>query len=99
MKTHTGKINSYLVGNEIYSSDLQGDFYGGFFTMHISDLTPKIKGKDMLYDVMLKELANYKQSIKDGKQVTVHVEWDIKDDYSEYIACRVLGVETSERTE
>jgi hypothetical protein len=53
----------------------------------------------MLYDVMLKELANHKQSIKDGKKVTVHVEWDIKDDYSEYIHCRVLKVEIEENTE
>lgn len=97
MKTHTGNLVNHLVKNEIYTSDLSGNFYNGFTTMHISNLTPKVEGKDMLYDVMLKELSKYKQALKDGAEVVIDVEWDIEDDYSEYIACRVLGVKFNER--
>lgn len=99
MKTHQGKITNHLVGDKIYSSNLVGDLYGGHTTMSLHSLNPNVEGKDLVFDVMLKELVNHKQDIKDGKDVTIHIEWDIKDDYSEYIACRVLSVEIKDNIE
>jgi len=94
MKTHTGMLVSHLSkdGNKIYTSYLDGTFHGGYTTMWLSSLHKGVEGKDLVYDVALKELVNYKQDLKDGKDVAIHVEWDIKDDYSEYIACRILKV-------
>jgi len=101
MKTHTGKVVNYLQEEMkiIASSSLGGDFYGGYTTMRLSNLTPAVEGKDLVFDIVLKTLVGYREKLKESKVVTVHIEWDITDDYSEYIACRVLSVEVRDKLE
>lgn len=99
MKTHTGMISNYLVGDKIYSSNLGGDFYGGHTTMSIHSLNEKVEGNNLVFDAMLKQLVHFKQELVNGEMVTVHIEWDITDDYREYIACRALRVDVTENKE
>lgn len=96
MKTHAGKIANVLdtERNEVHSSYIDGDFYGGYYAIDFDNLTKGVEGRDMLYGEMLNELVNHRQSLQEGKQVDIVLEWDIEDDYSKYIACRVLTVES-----
>lgn len=96
MKTHTGKIANQLVGDKIYSSNLAGDLYGSVTTMSFHSLNKNVEGKDLVFDVMLKQLMNFKEELKLGNIVTINIEWEIDDEYTEYISCRVLGVDVTE---
>ena len=101
MKTFQGKLVSYMntSRNEVYTSNLNGDFYAGFTVLDFSNLTEDVEGKDLVYDVMLKELVKYKDQLKAGYEIEVNLEWDIKDDFSEYLACRILNVRVCEMGE
>lgn len=95
MKTFDGVIENVWEKDRdtVSSSDMQGGFDGGFTTLPMARLTDSVEGKDMVYDVMLKELVKYRKELQEEKKVRVYVEWDITDDFKRYIACRVKKVE------
>ena len=82
-------------GNEIATA-FGGRFYEGFTTLRFSDLHEGVEGKDLLYDVMLKELVNHKQALLDGKQVNIHLEWELTQDRMDYASAKFIKTEIVE---
>ena len=100
MKTSIWELVNYYdaLREEIHSSEMDGIYYSGYTTLPIDHLLPNVYGKDLFYDVTLKELFKYKELLLEGKVVAIQVELDVEDDSSKFIACRILKVEVRERS-
>lgn len=97
IKTHTGMVSNELVieENKLVSGGLDGSFMVHTH-MDYDNLNVDVQGKDIVYDAVLKELLKHKKELEEGKTVIIHVEWDVLADYTKYISCNVLKVETKD---
>lgn len=94
MKTSNWELITYYdaLREEFHCSEMDGMYYSGYTTLPIDHLLPNVCGKDLFYDVTLKELFKYKEVVLEGKIVAIEVEVDIEDDSSNIIACRIMKV-------
>lgn len=90
-----------FLGNQVAGKNLKtaigGKFYEGFTTMYISDLNEKVEGNDLLLDVNLKALLPYKEELKAGKRVDVHLEWELTEDHMDYKTVELLEVKVNDK--
>ena len=84
-------------GTEEIATALNGQFHNGYTVMKLWDLDESVEGSDMVLDVVLKELVNHKQSLKDGKVVNVYVEWTLSNDRTKYTSCNFIKTEVIEK--
>lgn len=90
-----------FVGNTLYSDKVAtaigGKFDDGYTTMRFDHLDEDVVGKDLLLDANLKALIGYKEELKAGKQVNVHLEWELTDDRRNYKYAKLLKVEVEQQ--
>ena len=97
-KKFTGYMGNVLEGNDSrkIATAMNGKFYNGYTVMYMSDLIKGVEGRDKLMDANLNALLKHKNSLKSGKQVNVHLEWQLTDDEMEYKNVSVVRVEETE---
>ena len=93
-------------GNELYkgkygyevATAMGGRFYEGYTTIRFEHLHEGVEGKDLVLDVVLKELIKEenKQALLDGKQVNVYVEWVLTKDHMDYESATYIKTEIVE---
>ncbi len=79
-------------GKEIATSR-EGNWFNGYTTMRFENLHEGVEGRDLLLDVVLKELVNHKQALLDGKQVNVYLDWELTQDGMEYKNAKLVKTE------
>lgn len=96
MTKYNGFLANTVSGEKKIATAREGKFFNGYTTMNLYDLNEGVEGKDALLDANLKELVKHKESLKSGKRVDIHLEWELSEDKSKYLNVHVLKVEVVE---
>lgn len=91
--------NELFVSKDIekIATAMNGKFFNGFTEMRMMSLVEGVEGSNLVLDVVLKELVNHKEALREGKQVNVYVNWTLSEDRSEYTSCNFIKTEYGEK--
>jgi hypothetical protein len=98
-KTYKGYLANEIVSGTKIATAREGEFFNGYTVMHMVDLNENVEGSTPLLHENLQTLVKYKNELKEGKRVNVHLEWELTEDGYDYTNVKVLRVDVEEQVE